>query len=396
MRRTPLFTLLFLLGCGARTQLRDLESEVQAQPVDDEVVGLSVGDGHACAVRADGRVLCWGEGAQGQIGDGAREDRVTPSFVEGLGDAVEVAAGGGHTCARTSGGRVRCWGARTVGQLGDGLPLVGSTATEVLTPADVPSVASASQVATGDAHTCVLVGRGAVRCFGINDTGELGDGELERSSAARPVSGIEAATQIALGASHACARIADGAVACWGSNENAQLGTPASPTLCGGIECAREPVEVPGLRDVVEVALAGNRSCARLASGAVRCWGFFAEGVKRTPTAIAGLADVRGIALGRSHACALRGDGSVWCWGEGGRGQIGRPVTTPCPRGPGVCDLVPRAVPGLSGVKTIAAGGDSTCALLEDGTIRCWGRNHHGQLGDGTTVDRFAPAVVAL
>ncbi len=407
MRTTALVSLLFLLGtglgsglgCGARTPLGGLDGDAAApspDDLDDEIVGLAVGDGHACAVRADGRAVCWGEGGQGQIGDGAREDRTTPSTVSGLVGAVEIAAGGGHTCARTQAGRLRCWGSRTVGQLGDGLPLVGAPAEFGLTPADVPSISAASQVAAGDAHTCARVAGGAVRCFGINDTGELGDGELERSSVARPVAGITGATQIALGASHGCARLGDGAVECWGSNEHSQLGRASSPERCGGIECSRTPIAVPGLSGVVELALASNRTCARLSSGDVRCWGFFADGVKRAPTEVPGLGRVERIAIGRSHACALRVDGAVVCWGEASRGQLGRRVGTACPRGTGTCDLVPRPVPGLGGVKALAAGGDSTCALLDDGEVRCWGRNDHGQLGDGTKEDRFEPTRVTF
>jgi alpha-tubulin suppressor-like RCC1 family protein len=119
-------------------------------------------------------------------------------------------------------------------------------------------------------------------------------------------------------------------------------------------------------------------------------------GTSSTPVSVPGLADAEEIALGKSHACARRSDGTVSCWGEGDRGQLGRPVTTPCPKGTSMCSIVPLPIAGVSRVKRIAAGGDTTCALSEDDSVRCWGANDNGQLGNGSTTDSFVPVLVKL
>lgn len=136
------------------------------------------------------------------------------------------------------------------------------------------------------------------------------------------------------------------------------------------------------------IAAGGDHTCAVL-SGIVKCWGYNRSGQlgdgstanRLTPADVLGLSGVTGIVAGWGHTCALIGDGTVRCWGSNSYGQLGD--------GKGAYlweqhSATPVAVVGLSGATAIAAGGYHTCALMEGSSVRCWGSNHSGQLGDGT------------
>ncbi|MBK6847271.1 MAG: hypothetical protein IPG96_06910 [Proteobacteria bacterium] len=185
-----------------------------------------------------------------------------------------------------------------------------------------------------------------------------------------------------------CALLTGGTVRCWGSNTFGQLGD-------GTITKRSTSVAVSSLTGVSEVALGTWHSCARLSAGSVRCWGqndwgqlgdgTFTE--RRTPVAVSGLTGVASIALGGYHACArLTADGSLRCWGNNDYGQLGDGTTT--------SRETPVAVSGLTGVVELALGAYHSCARLTDGTLRCWGKNDNAQLGDDTTTTRLTPTTV--
>jgi alpha-tubulin suppressor-like RCC1 family protein len=356
------------------------------------IVSLSVGDTHACAVKGNGEAWCWGNNSHGQIGDNTFEQRNVPAKVLDLTYGVEIAAGRLHTCARIDDGSLRCWGHRAIGQLGDGISLLDTTVFRVPSPARVVNVSGARSIAAGDSFTCAITSSGTL-CFGSNDFGELGDGKTERSSSPTNVLALTDPKSLALGAAHGCARLSDGSVRCWGSNEAGQLSGDA-PDRCGSFFCARSAVESVTFGIVDQIAAAANRTCV-LTGGLVSCVGHLNTGVSFGPRAVPGLTDAVEIALGRSHGCARTSDGSVWCWGEGDRGQLGSFVTTPCPNGESTCSLTPVKVPGLH-AKHLELGGETSCAIVEDDSVRCWGRNDKGQLGNGTTTDSAVPVRVTL
>src|SRR5262249_16263395 len=140
-------------------------------------------------------------------------------------------------------------------------------------------------------------------------------------------------------------------------------------------------------------------SCARMADGTVKCWGANGLGElgdgtttdRALPTTVPGLAGVAQLALGGQHSCARLDDGTVKCWGGNFSGELGDGTTT--------AKSKPTAVPGLTGVAKLALGGSAgvsahSCALMNDGTVKCWGYNGHGQLGDGTLVAKKVPTTV--
>jgi alpha-tubulin suppressor-like RCC1 family protein len=193
------------------------------------------------------------------------------------------------------------------------------------------------------------------------------------------------------GALHTCAVLRGGAVRCWGSNVDGQVGSGS------GDMAERQPVSVLGLTDAATDVVCGEvHTCALLASGEVMCWGDNSVGqigdgsMLPSPTAERVLdlpARVLEIAAGGAFNCALLDGGSVRCWGSNSSGQLGDGTTTSRPR--------PVAVVGLPGPATsIAAGGAHACALVADAAY-CWGAGSQGQLGDGTRIARSMPTTAA-
>ena len=293
--------------------------------------------------------------------------------------AAPLGAGGLHTCALKGDGKVACWGDNSQGQLGDG------STTNRATPTVVPNVNDAVAVAaSSESHTCALIADGAAVCWGDNWTGQLGDGSTMDRSIPTLVSGLSDAVALTTGSLHTCALKSDGTVACWGYNSSSQLGD-------GTTTYRLTPTVVPGLSGVVSVGAGGAHTCALKGDGTVACWGRDSvdDGAitpHATPKAVAGLSDVVSLAVGDKHTCALKGDGTVACWGDDTHGQLGIDNPNSFAFTP-----QPTVVPGLSGVLTVAAGRFHTCALKADGSVICWGTGDSGQLGDGLATDHFTP-----
>ena len=301
--------------------------------------------------------------------------------------AVQVAVGGEHTCARFADGAAQCWGMGNTGELGDGV-----TARSRHVPAAVAGLSGAAALAAGSFSTCARMTDGTVRCWGYNSDGQIGDGTTGGTRATPTVAlGLTAVTDLGLGQTFACA-LSAGLVRCWGSNNSGGLGLGYADSF--GHPRAGNPVM--GLTGAAGLGVGLFFSCAHTTGGLARCWGANEDGqlgdgtlVSRSvATAVAGLGDVTAIVGGQRHACARRGDGTVACWGSNSTGQAGDgTMVTPRPNA--------TTVPGLGGVAQLAAGDFHTCARLTDGTVRCWGNNDYGQCGDDTQlVARRSPVAV--
>ena len=351
---------------------------------------LVLGARHSCLLTTSEGVACWGNNSLGQGGDGTATDRHTPTAVSGLGTGVSGATGGDwHTCAVTVGGAVFCWGDNQRGQLGDG------TTTERLTPTAVIGLGGGVlAIAAGSSHTCALTADLGVMCWGDNTYGQLGDGTTTARLTPTAVSGLGSVWAIAAGGYHTCALTTIGAMLCWGDNYYGEIGD-------GTTTQRRTPVAVSGLGTGViaaAMALGYTHTCALTTGAAVLCWGDNSYGdlgdgtatERQTPVAVSGLGDgVLAVASGYYHTCALTTVGGVTCWGYNSAGQVGDGTSTD--------RWTPVAVSGLgSGLAAVAAGGYHTCALTAGDGIACWGYNYDGQLGDGTTTNRPTPTAVVM
>jgi alpha-tubulin suppressor-like RCC1 family protein len=429
---------------------------------------VAVGVDHSCGLQQDNSLHCWGSNRSGQLGITPTEPEGEPLSVQGsvlpvlVGtrrDWKSAEASDGFTCARGDDDFLYCWGRNDAGQLGNGN----------LTPTSLPSPVPALQLGEEDPgeqggsgqggngpggcmredgtprcegksiyencfcdEACVLrndccpnkptmctegsggaAGRagmsgaagsgGSAGAGGNAGSGAAGSGG---DAGAGGSTGGPLVSQIATGAYHSCAIVENGEVRCWGDNGNGQLGD-------GTLESRSTPVPVLSqqgarLSGVQALALGYWHSCALLYNGEARCWGYNEFGqlgdgtIENRSTAVSvratsgagALTDVRELALGYgyAHSCALLNNGEVRCWGRNDFGQLGDGTTIPSPRPVPVLDSSV-GLP-LNGVKALALGELHSCALLTNGGARCWGNNDFGQLGDGTIEKRLFPVSV--
>ena len=226
-------------------------------------IAVKGGEIHTCILLINGEVECTGRGYEGQIGNGSTADQSSPQTVSGISSAVAISAGGNNGCALLSNGAVKCWGTNTEGELG-----IGSTGGQSNSPTGVSGLSSGVKaIATGWYHSCAVLNTGAVKCWGWNPYGQLGNNTFTSSDSPVDVSGITNAVAISAGQYHTCALLSDGAVKCWGLNDSGQLGN-------GGTANSKVPVDVTGLSSGVRAIGAGfTHSCAILSTGAAKCWG---------------------------------------------------------------------------------------------------------------------------
>jgi cysteine-rich repeat protein len=371
------------LGLGDTLERGDAPSEMGSNLVvinlglGATVAAIAGGDRHTCAVLTGGSVKCWGRNASGQLGlgdvmnrgDAANEMGDTLPVVDlGIGKvATGLAAGYFFTCARFNDGSVKCWGGNASGQLGLGTTLAKGDGMNEMGPSlpavDLGGLAHASAITAGADHACALLDDGTVKCWGHNGSGQLGLGDVssradepnEMGELLPPVDlgAGKKAKAIAAGYVHTCALLEDGAVKCWGGNDDGQLGQ--GDTLGRG----DEPSE-----------MGSNLFAVDLGAG---------------KTAIA-------IAAGGRHTCALLQGGEVKCWGRNATGQLGLGDAMNRGDEPGeMGDSLPAInFGGASKAAAITAGGSHTCVQVDYGAVKCWGYNEYGQLGVGDVLDRGA------
>ncbi len=354
-------------------------------------VAVSSGEKHTCALTDLGGVNCWGNNEHGQLGDGSMVNSNVPVEVQGLKDVTEIAAGWAHTCALTKSGAVMCWGYNKNGELGNGKTVDSSVPVEVS-----GFSAGAVSIGTKEDHVCaVTIEGGAVKCWGYNEFGQLGDGTHISRSVPVEVQGLTGkAAAVAAGERHTCVLTEAGGVQCWGNNEFGQLGydQEAFERLT--------PVIVPELQSgVIGLSAAGGQTCALRTGGAVLCWGNNKYGqlgdgtseIRRSPVAIESLGQgVARVVAGWNHTCAVMGNGEVKCWGWNYYGQLGDETKAAQSRPVSVRRLMEDAA-------DVALGRTHTCAVTTAGGVKCWGRNESGQLGDGTNLDSIVPlSIVGL
>lgn len=287
----------------------------------------------------------WGANYASSLGTGLSASRVPlATRVQDVCQTAGMASDGTHALMRTAGGNCWAWGVNDNGQVGDG------TNTSRTRPVQIP-LSNVTKIAAGQYYSLALLADATVRSWGFNADGRLGDGTTNQRNVPVVVAGLANVVDISAGWSHALAVLADGTVRAWGVNAAGQLGKQA-----GGYETS--PIVVRSSSDGLNYA---------------------------------NLANVTQVAAGRNHSLALLANGTVVSWGSNTKGQLGDPST-------GVGRSYAKTVPiaGLTNIVAIAAGENTSYALGATGLLYAWGANTSGQIGDGTTRDRFTPVLVKL
>lgn len=357
-------------GGGSSGQLGNGDVLDQIAPVTVLDLGQSVasttlvaaGGEHSCALVA-GEVYCWGSGSYRQNGSaGSDRNRLRPEKLP-LESAVSLSLGLEHSCVLLENGNVECWGSQLDGRFGMG-DLVGGNEDPY-------------EDGLNGAHSALVNISGVVDPeYGHIGEDDIGAGGASGTGSTRP---FTSATQVAAGDYHTCV-LEEGKVYCAGYNGSFQLGIGEDEDIYQSLFF----VEVPGLDSVSEISTHADTTCA-LRLGRVHCWGLNDMGqvglprdqyAVGTPHLIPSLSGVTEIAVGGAFVCARVG-GTVFCWGENTRGQLGYP-----PNELGDHSTTPIAIPGFTETSAIDAGALHACALIPTG-LHCWGGNTFGQLGRG-------------
>ncbi|MGH2919805.1 MAG: RCC1 domain-containing protein, partial [Solirubrobacteraceae bacterium] len=420
---------LLLLAAAAIALPAGAAADQSSQPSSPVAGHIAAGESHSCAL-ISAAARCWGFGGNGRlgydntnsIGDNEIPAAAGPISLGAGRAATAVTAGHGHTCALLDDATVRCWGFGGNGRLGyDNTTDVDDP--DSVDPVDFGGGRTATAISAGDAHTCAVLDDGTVRCWGYAAAGQLGYGDttdVDDPGSVGPVElGGVKATAITAGESHTCALLEDGTVRCWGYGlygqlgngdndpDNLNIGDDELPTF-------KPPVFLGAGRTATAISAGNLHTCARLDNGTVRCWGFGGNGQlgyantsrigdNETPGSLADPVNLglgrtaTAISAGRQHSCAILDNGRVRCWGGGSFGQLGYGNQR---------SIGDDETPGSAGPVALGAGRTAiaidtgvfhTCALLDTTSVRCWGYGANGRLGYCNEVnvgDTETPAAI--
>ncbi|MCZ7568702.1 MAG: proprotein convertase P-domain-containing protein [Ardenticatenaceae bacterium] len=369
---------LYLPNASER-KLQILDISDPTNPTGAGVKDLAVGQYHTCALMHNGTVKCWGRNVDGQLGNGSIANAVaTLVQVKDIDNAVAIAAGEDHTCAVLETGRVKCWGEGQNGQLG-----IGYFSGDQTTPVDVVNIDNAVAIAAGFRHTCIIDSEEDVWCWGYNGYGQLGDGSStsERASPVKVTGLASSAQAITAGGDHTCV-IDNWRAKCWGDNSSGQLGD-------GTTTNRSTPVNVTNGYGMTDIAAGAYHTCA-IKSEQAQCWGSGGDGrlgngstsSSLTPVNVTNGSNVEAIEAGIDHTCAKYSiNGWFRCWGDNWLGQLGDGTRND--------SSVPVDVVGSpwadgwgERVTHFGGGYQHSCAATTTG-VKCWGYRSNGQLGDG-------------
>ncbi|HPS77852.1 MAG TPA: PKD domain-containing protein [Thermoanaerobaculaceae bacterium] len=425
---------LYAWGMNEDGELGDGTTTSRPRPV--QVSGLAgvaevaAGDMHALARKTDGSVLAWGYGEDGQIGDGGSVMRLTPTRAQGVVGATRISAGARNSFAIVAGGKVMAWGSDDYGQLGLGRTVYSAT------PVDVVGVGAVVGAAAGGGHSLAVRNDGVVLSWGLNNSGQLGynTGNSVRDQPTA-VPDLQDVVEVSAGYAFSLALTVSGEVWSWGDNSFGQLGagsetyrvkpskvpglprissiaaggfhalvvTPAGKVWAWGYNGSGEvgngstsvqpvPVELTGISGVVAVSAGAYHSLAVTSDHSLWVWGdnyYYqlgdgAHADRTRPYKLTSMTDVSGVAAGWLHSMAVKTDKSLWSWGTNRMGQLGLGTSL-------TAISTPTRVVGIGAVDAVAIGSEHSIALQGPAGISTWGRNWLGQLGDGTTTNRWVP-----
>lgn len=395
----------------------------------DALTKVSAGNGHVCRRSPTGAVKCWGANDSGQLGigntNGIGDDpnEIANQAAVNLGTgrmAVEVFAGSAHTCVLLDNGSVKCWGENDFGQLGQGTTTYrGDGSGEMgdsLAALDLGTGKTATMIAVGSNINCALLNDSTVKCWGYGGNGALGQGnanflgdqpnELGDNLTAVNLGTGRTAIQLFSKNAHMCAMLDNSTVKCWGYGSFGLLGHPDAHIGDGSNEMGDNlaTLDIGSGRTVTQIATGYYQTCARLDNGTAKCWGRNANGalgqghidnLGNDPGEMGDALPIVNFGTGRTikhinagflFACAILDNDATKCWGDNSEGQLGKGhINALGDGGSEMGDLLLAIDLGSGRVaKQISAGNGFACAVLDDASVKCWGTNGSGQLGQGS------------
>ncbi len=406
MRFAWLIPLAVLAACADSTTSVVPRFAVLDDVGESDWTDVTAGRDHTCATKAGGAAYCWGSNQFGQLGTqrsdtlcGPKDSRyvcvLSPTRVETALRFRTLSAGASHSCGITDAGDAYCWGSNTSYQLSD-LSHGGPNLVRVATA--LPW----AQISAGDTHTCAVRTDGALFCWGSNDRGQVGNGVISGLSPITRVPQLPAAVaSVSAGQQRTCARLVTGAVYCWGAiwfkRESGLEFTQANPT----------PRLVPQSPAMTRLSVGPLTTCGTDASGFGYCWEANPRGEMGTgdtegsitPRRIASNLELLQISAGLLQTCAIAVTGVGYCWGDDTFGQLGVSpfgLAERCGDGQFHCSTVPVPVFGRQQFTAISTGpGSHSCGVTTRGNLYCWGLGVSGQRGDGTMVSGIALPIKA-
>lgn len=237
-------------------------------------------------------------------------------------------------------------------------------------------------IVAGDQVGCALLNNSTIKCWGHNSHGQLGNGSTTNSSTPVLVSGISNATSLNSVGWSSCALLSDSTVKCWGQNNTQQVGSTGADALT--------PVTVPNVSNATSLALGWNHSCALISDGTVKCWGDCSKKQCTggpSPTTVSGVSGVKTISAYDYHTCAIMSDNTVKCWGQTNLGTAATTVNQD------PATVVNASQQAISGVTMIASGDSFDLAVTASG-VYAWGNGNTGTLGDSLMNSRLTAALV--
>ncbi len=361
-------------------------TDIFSDPNNPGIITVDGGWRHSFALKADGTVWSWGEGTYGVLGNGSLTDQESPVQVSGLQNIVAVAAGGFHALALRADGQLWVWGRGDTGQIGTvAVGVNNPTPMQLSVGALGPNNAEVKAIAAGTYHSFILLDDGSVWGFGRNSNGGLGIGSSPGNQFV-PVQVVNftGVISVAGGDGYSLGLRADGSVWSWGGDHLEQLGNGSAisgsncnltnaTTCMTQADCPVIPMSNP----------ATNENCVQLTPAQVL-------GIGGAGT----LNNAIGISAGLyEFNLVLYGDGRALGWGWNLNGTVGNGnAGSTSPSSPDwVVDPTNLMSGQLEDIRSIAAGGFQSFALISNGRLYSWGDNNRGQLGQGTVTTLPAP-----
>ena len=348
---------------------------------------IAAGENHTLAISNKGHLYTWGANGVGQLGNGENgtgttdkaKDKKEPVRIGSETNWKAIAAGNFHSMGLKSDGRLYAWGLNNSGQLGDG------TNAQSNTPQQVGANTDWKAIAVGSSYSLALRSNGRLYAWGLNSSGQLGDGTTGNQSRPQPI-GTDTWKAIAAGGAHSIAIKSDGSIYAWGFNGSGQLGI-------GGTDNQNRPQQI-GTDTNWQAIAAGGRHSISIKADQLYTWGsneFSQLGDNKrppiinrelydqnNPQLIKSLRSVKAVTSGENFSLAITDNSELYIWGIIGGYKVPTKVTSD------------------TNWKDVAGGKDHVLALKSDGRLYSWGANSNGQLGDGTTVNKSRPTLIPV